>query len=383
VPPPETVQIAGDHTRPTIAPRQYYARLDGLRGVAVLLVLMEHFTYSELIRGWSPGMIGVRLFFVLSGFLITSILLGQKSADSSRRSQAAAFYWRRFVRLSPAMFVAVGLMYLLDVAQMRQSWWIHLFYLSNFQIADMKYWIPASHFWSLSVEEQFYLLWFPLVVLAPKRLLLPTILLFVAGAPLYRMMIPFGMNEFYNVLLPGQVDSLAWGALIAVVKDRPALRWFYRLLGNPRVLWASLTVTLLALNPFVGHAMIAWPISPALVSLTGASLVINCVEAQDRTFAWLAAPLLVHIGIISYGIYVYHYFIPQVIYTHANDLHVWLSPSVWTKLLRTAFWLALTFIAAEVSWWFLERPMLRLKSLVKAKRAESIVVAEQTGRIRS
>ena len=276
------------------------------------------------------------------------------------------------------MLIAVGLMALLDVAQMRQTWWIHLTYLSNFLIADVKYWIPAGHFWSLSVEEQFYLLWFPLVVLAPKRLLLPTVLVFVAGAPLYRLLVPLGMNEFYNVLLPGQVDSLAWGALVAVAKDRPSLNWVYRLMGSARFLWAGLTLSVLVLNPFMGHALITWPISPALVSLTGASLVVHCVEARGSAFAWLATPVLVHIGVISYGIYVYHYFVPQVVFTHANDLHIWFGTSVWTKLLRTTFWIALTFLIAEMSWWLLERPMLQLKSAVKPTSNRVYPAPEET-----
>ena len=348
--------------------RQYFPRLDGLRGLAVIAVLIEHFTYAEIVRGWDPGMVGVRTFFVLSGFLITSILINERSQDASRRSQAAGFYWRRFVRLSPAMFAAVGILYILDVAQMRESWWVHLLYLSNFQIAQVGYWIPAGHFWSLSVEEQFYLLWFPLVVLAPKRWLVPAIVLFIAGAPLYRLMIPLGMSEFYNVLLPGQVDSLAWGALVAVARVQASLGWVYRLLGDRRVLWASLGITLFLLNPYVSVGLIAWPLTPAMVSFSGACLVVSCIEARDRSFAWLAHPLLMHIGVISYGIYVYHYFVPQVIFTHFNDLALWLDSSIWTKLLRTLIWTAATFAVAEISWHFMERRALKLKSLVGGRR---------------
>jgi len=347
---------------------QYFPRLDGLRGLAVLAVLIEHFTYAEIVRGWDPGMVGVRTFFVLSGFLITSILIGERNTDSSRWSQAAGFYWRRFVRLSPAMLAAIAILYILDVAQIRESWWIHLLYLSNIQIAHVQYWIPAGHFWTLSVEEQFYLLWFPLVVLAPKRWLVPAIILFIVGAPLYRLMIPFGMNEFYNVLLPGQVDSLAWGALVAVARVQASLRWVYRLLADRRVLWASLAISLFLLNPYLDQPHIGWPLTPAVVSFSGACLVLTCIEAKDRTFAWFANPLLMHIGAISYGIYVYHYFVPQVIFVHANDLAVWLDSSIWTKLLRTLIWTVITFIVAEISWRFMERPALRLKSVVGRRR---------------
>lgn len=348
--------------------RQYFPRLDGLRGLAVLAVLVEHYTALEVILSWDPGMVGVRTFFVLSGFLITSILIGERSQDASRKSQAAGFYWRRFVRLSPAMLAAVGILYVLDVAQMRESWWVHLLYLSNFQIAQAGYWIPAGHFWSLSVEEQFYLLWFPLVVLAPKRWLVPVIVLFIVGAPLYRLMIPLGMNPFYDVLLPGQVDALAWGALVAVARVQPSLGWVYRLLGDRRVLWTCLGVTLVLLSPLVNSGIIGWPVTRAMVAISGACLVVSCIEGRDRTFAWFATPLLMHIGAISYGIYVYHYFVPQVIFTHFNDLALWLDSSVWTKLLRTLIWTVATFVVAEISWHFMERPALKLKSLVGGRR---------------
>lgn len=369
---PDTVAVA-----PALS-RQYFPRLDGLRGLAVIAVLIEHFTYAEIVRGWDPGMVGVRTFFVLSGFLITAILIGERGQDASRRSQAAGFYWRRFVRLSPAMFAAVGILYILDVAQMRESWWVHLLYLSNFQIAHVGYWIPAGHFWSLSVEEQFYLLWFPLVVLAPKRWLVPAIMLFIIGAPLYRLMIPLGMSEFYNVLLPGQVDSLAWGALVAVARVQGSLAWVYRLLGDRRVLWASLGVTLFLLNPYINVGPVAWPLTPAMVSISAACLVVSCIEGRDRTFAWFANPLLMHVGAISYGIYVYHYFVPQVIFTHFNDLALWLDSSIWTKLLRTLIWTAATFVVAEISWRFMERPALKLKSLVGGRRpAPPMAAAER------
>lgn len=350
---------------------QYYVRLDGLRGIAVIAVLIEHFTYLDAVRDWAPGMVGVRSFFVLSGFLITSILLREREAEASRLSQAAGFYWRRFVRLSPALLTAVLILLILDVARMREDWWVHLLYLSNFQVALNGYWPPAGHFWTLAVEEQFYLLWFPLVMLAPKRWLLPAILLFIAGAPLYRLMIPIGMPPLYDVLLPGHVDAMAIGALVALTRSHDRLAWIYRWLSDARVMWTSFAITLLLISPLVTNPFIGWPLDSLSVAVSAACLICNCLEGKSRSFAWLANPVLVHIGVISYGIYIFHYFVPQVIWDYFPDLHEWLNSSVATKLLRTAIWTGLSLLVAEASWRLIERPALRYKSLVARRKTAS------------
>ncbi|SCY95002.1 acyltransferase family protein [Paracoccus tibetensis] len=185
----------------------YYPRLDGLRAVAVLGVFAEHFTYSELIRGWSPGMIGVRTFFVLSGFLITSILLQQRGTASAG-DLAGRFFLRRFLRLAPPFYLAIVLAAALGISGMRSDWWVHGLYLSNIQIAIQQQWSGAGHFWTLAVEEQFYLLWFPAVILAPRRWLLPICLACLIAAPLFRSLILLDASPFIDVLLPALYEHV-------------------------------------------------------------------------------------------------------------------------------------------------------------------------------
>jgi peptidoglycan/LPS O-acetylase OafA/YrhL len=337
----------------------YLPALDGLRALAVLAVFAEHFTYNEFVRGWGPGTIGVRTFFVLSGFLITSILLAERGTATPKRL-AMRFYIRRALRLAPAFYVAIGLAALLGIAGMRSDWWIHGLYLSNFQIMVEERWTGAGHFWTLAVEEQFYLLWFPLVVLAPRRWLLPAVAACILLAPAFRSAIPLGASPFVNVMLPGQIDSLAAGALVALARIRPGLRRLDRFLLSRATLFAAWTAVLVASAPIEGKsAVLSWVALPSLISLAAASLVRICVEGRARILAPLCHPVMIRIGKRSYGLYIFHYLVPPFLFAYVPAIEV-LGDGVW-KGGRVAIWVALTFLLAELSWRYVERPFLRLK----------------------
>jgi peptidoglycan/LPS O-acetylase OafA/YrhL len=104
--------------------QDYMPRLDGLRAVAVGIVLVTHFWSTPLI----PGEIGVRIFFVLSGYLISRILLGYRKTSLSVGQAAAHFYWRRFLRLTPALYMAIACAAAFGIANMRKDWWVHALY---------------------------------------------------------------------------------------------------------------------------------------------------------------------------------------------------------------------------------------------------------------
>lgn len=339
----------------------YYARLDGLRAIAVMAVFAEHFTYSELIRGWNPGMIGVRTFFVLSGFLITTILLNQRGTASGL-DLAKRFFTRRFVRLSPPFYIAIALAALLGISGMPSDWWIHALYLSNIHVALTEQWSGAGHFWTLAVEEQFYLLWFPAVVLAPRRWLLPIIIGGLIMAPAFRMLIVFGASGFIDVLLPSQLDSLGIGGLMAVAFRTPALRWLDRIFLNRRLLYICLGLVFVLSAPWyrpglLSHAILGWIALPAAVSLGAALLIRQCVAAEGQTLNWLQHPVLVHIGKISYGLYVFHYFVPPALYEHVPAIMVLTEGPL--KIVRTLVWIIISFILAEISWRLIEQPLMR------------------------
>jgi peptidoglycan/LPS O-acetylase OafA/YrhL len=156
--------------------KEYFPKLDGLRAIAVGLVLVEHYAPGNFVNRFSPGGFGVKLFFTLSGFLITRILIEYRTSETPTRA-AQQFYWHRFLRLAPALYAAILGAALLGIANMRQDWWIHGLYLTNFKVFIDGHWGPATHFWSLAVEEQFYIIWFFVVVLLPRRILLPSIVI--------------------------------------------------------------------------------------------------------------------------------------------------------------------------------------------------------------
>lgn len=332
--------------------------LDGLRGIAVVFVLFEHFTYNEWFRSWQWGSTGVRVFFVLSGFLITGILLDLRDRfpplDAARR-----FFSRRMLRLGPAFLVAIALALALGIGSMDRDWPWHLSSLSNVHVWWTGRWSDAGHFWTLAVEQQFYLLWFPIVVLLPRRWLLPVVLALIVLAPLYRLTIVAGASPFRDVLLPAQTDALAAGALLCLAMREARLAPLLAGLSRPRVRWGAvwLVIVFCAMLPLgvPPVAVLAWVIVPVLKSVAAMALIAGAV-AGARDLRLLSSPPLVWLGTVSYGLYVYHYFVPQAV---ARYIPLLADPeSAGLKLLRLAVWLVIALGMAAASWYLVERPFL-------------------------
>ena len=148
----------------------YRPQLDGLRAVAVLAVAWSH--WERPYQFGIPFGAGVHLFYVLSGFLITGILLEVRQ-QHQRGAALRTFYIRRALRIFPAFYLTLAFAWWAEVPPLRETLAWHATYLSNAQIVLTETWPGAiSHFWSLAVEEQFYLLWPWLIVFVPERLLL-------------------------------------------------------------------------------------------------------------------------------------------------------------------------------------------------------------------
>jgi peptidoglycan/LPS O-acetylase OafA/YrhL len=339
----------------------YMPRLDGLRALAVGGVLLDHFIHSPWVHVWRTGDAGVRLFFVLSGFLITQILLIERDRSESAGASAVRFYGRRLLRLSPALWLAIAAAAALGIANMRHDWWKHGLYLTNFMVARRHNWLGAGHFWTLSVEEQFYLCWFFMVVVAPRRWLLPAILACIVLGPAYRAVLaPPSDPDWPITLLPGQVDTLGLGALLAWAQRNPKGTRVVRLFGSRAVLLACLAITVVLSAP-LGWDYRLYRALPVL----GVGITSACVICQAaRPFApgrggpldWL---VLRHIGRISYGLYVYHWFVPEAFDRFRPGLVD--PPGVLPKLAAAALFTLIALVLAEASWWLVERPILGLK----------------------
>lgn len=326
---------------------QYFPRLDGIRALAVVAVLLAHF-FARLPLGDVDqiGRAGVRIFFVLSGFLITRILLDYRERMTIGEA-ARTFYWRRLLRLVPPYYFAIFVAVCLGIMNMRQDWLWHALYLSS-QLFKSR-WTgahePAGHLWSLSVEEQFYILWFLVAVWLPRRWLIPSIIGCFAISAVHRYGTHYIWGQPASDLL-GSLDFLALGALLGwasinrtAVFDAFANWWAVGLSG-------AAMVALIVLYPIA-------PLLQPVMGLFGASLIALATKPEARALDWLASAPFAYIGKISYGIYLYHLFV--------RALFNFAGLAVQHYYLRGIILTVLTVAVAALSWELIEKPALSLK----------------------
>ena len=360
----------------------FMPQLDGLRAFAVAAVLVHHLLDVSILPeapfSLSWGLLGVRLFFVLSGFLITGLLIqGRDAVDAgpvSRSDVLKRFYLRRTLRIFPLYYLVLGIALAFGGEDVRaQLPWLAT-YTYNFWISALG-WFPAhfSHFWSLCVEEQFYLLWPWVILFAPRNRLFAIALLMTAVAPLYRIVawqLEFREVAFYT-LTPSSFDSLGMGALLAIACRAAAAD-----AGAERLLrYTALPIGLVSIAMMAGSG--PWF---AVLGETAVALVfVWLVAGASRGFGGLgrrvleAKPIL-YLGKISYGVYVYHLLVPGVFGPVLDALGVRLPPKGIVEFLVFS---ALAIGVASLSWFCIERPINRLKrhfslSIAHAESAEAL-----------
>lgn len=353
-------------------------QLDGVRAVAVLLVLVQHYADVPLVRRLGPGGLGVWIFFALSGFLITRILLDVKaSLDAGRATFGAAlraFWARRFLRIFPLYYAVLLAAAALDVPPVRRSFAWHAAYLSNLYFARRGAWDgPVTPFWSLSIEEQFYLLW-PLVVLGlSRRHLLRVVVALLVLCPLLRLFYLRHFGAFAVGLLPlGCADQLAWGALLACCwHDPAALDGVRRAVVRVGI---AVGAPFVALYPLLGPARegtTAHALATMLHLTLAAVASFALVDAAGNGLPGLAGRLLGaaplrYVGRISYGIYVQHTFVRTLLLglgalPGLAPLGAWLRATSQHPLRWAPFATATVLLTATASWYLFERPLNALK----------------------
>lgn len=350
----------------------YQPALDGVRALAIVAVLLVHLHEPV----FSLGGLGVDVFFVLSGFLITLLLLGEHRATG--RLHFARFYGRRALRLFPALYTALAVVALYALLVAGSSDRSALLTDAGFGAVYLKNWQsalgfagersgPLVHLWSLALEEQFYLVWPPILALGLRArrhgLLVALCGLAVALGTLSRLLDGAGAPA----LAYQRADALLFGCAAGILLDRrrrtgaggPAPAW------APGGLAALLVLTVVLLVP-VGDALGSWTdrLVPSVVAALAVVVVVAVVQRPTGPAARvLSVPPLVALGRISYGLYIWH--LPIFKLTPPR-----LLPS--SPVLADVVLVALSVAVAVVSYVVVERPALRLKARLRPHEATAL-----------
>ncbi|GAX42591.1 acyltransferase [Tolypothrix sp. NIES-4075] len=365
-----------------IAPPQnqkprYMVQLDALRALAVFGVLVHHFLPQEFFLNsklhWGP--LGVRLFFVLSGFLITGILLRCRELVDSTQQDAwftiKRFYMRRFIRLVPVYYLTIFFSIIFAGKYIKNSLFWHLTYTSNIYFSINEWDAVTSHFWSLSVEEQFYLFWGLFIIMLPKKYLLPGIILTTIIGPVFRLLIiafDFTNGSREYILTFACFDSLGIGALMAFFNHnqeqfKRAKKYLYNF-----CFWVGIPL-------FIAFNLISIPnldntILLSFGSTTASMFFVWLIEHAARGFSgWIGVilelPALVYLGKISYGIYVYHLLVAYALNKILTYFGFTYPAWGWNKFVLST---VATLIVAVLSWHFFEKPINALKRNFEYKK---------------
>lgn len=345
----------------------YRPDIDGLRALAVLAVILFHAD----IPFFSGGFVGVDIFFVISGFLITSILLREHGEG---RFKLRSFYERRIRRIFPALFVVLAATTLvawnvllpIDMVEYAKSLLSTVFFSSNIYFSrDIGYFATAAeykpllHSWTLALEEQYYL-FFPLflmVVWRVRRLNSALVPLLWAGCAVSFAIACWSVERYPSYsfyLLPSRAWEFLIGALIAIYLPRPSLQNAPSALLN-LASFGGVVMVILAIVLY--DKQTPFPGVYTLLPVLGAALIIGCSRPRSLCYTLLSWKLAVMIGLISYSAYLWHYPLFSFYRIHtANETDV--SGFLWL--------IAATFALAFLSWKYVETPFRDAKR-VKAK----------------
>jgi peptidoglycan/LPS O-acetylase OafA/YrhL len=346
-------------------------QLDGLRAVAIALVLVTH--YAPRLGLPLDGGTGVRLFFVLSGFLITrNLLTTRRRQDATFLAKLGDFYTRRAFRIMPAYYVALGVGVLVAGIGAAEGLGWHLLFATNLQIAWRGHWVgPFSPFWTLAVEQQFYLVWPFLVLTLPTRLMVRAMIVLVAYAWIYRIAsLMADAGPLTLVVLPfNALDALALGGLLAVFgADRSAV-----LASRGWTILACLGITLvilLRLHIVTLPSNSGWVIADGVETAVLTLLVARATGGLSGVVGVvLESPAIRLLGVVSYGVYLNHMFLLS------GAKQIGLHDLPWP--LGFALFAGASILLGGLSWRFIERPAIAAlpiagKSRVTAPPSEGV-----------
>lgn len=367
--------------------------LDGIRGLAILMVLMHHFvqaTEKELleanhlvgliaskltIAGWR----GVDLFFVLSGFLITGILYEAKGSTHYFRN----FYARRFLRIFPLYYgVLLVLLVLVPLfvhphssafqTIISHQWWLWLYAVNLPSASHLAWycnWFNLGHLWSLSVEEHFYFVWPVFVFLLSRQALMRTCGICVVGALFLRAALMAAHVDYWVVytLTPCRVDALAMGAWLALaVRNTDGPTSLVRPAKRAALIGGIMCAMIIGIRRAGELAGVVVKVADfTITAFFFASVIVLSMNGSPRSFwgRFLQHPVMMTLGKYSYGLYVLHFAILPMLLKLMPVENI--SGKVHSHLVGAILFiisaLAISFGMAFISWHLYEKQFLKLK----------------------
>lgn len=354
----------------------YNKQLDGLRCFAVLGVLILHFVkFDNIYIGRIPFGQGVNLFFVISGFLITRILLLNKESIRNGKTTAGkvlkSFYLRRTLRIFPIYYLTIFFLFAVNFQNTRDVFpWLVSYTVNIYQSLDLPYIGSFNHLWSLAVEEQFYLLWPFIILLLPAKHIgkfIVFVILLSLGFKIWWFS-GHGYTGAVNSFTLSCADSLGFGALIA---------WWsvYRPEWSAKMgkMWYFIPLSAIIFSYVIifprNNEEAAFVLNNFLYSLFAFFIVLRASQEKfSKVPAFILENTVVrHIGKISYGIYLYHFFMPDV-YFYFNKYFPNRFPNDYST--QMPFYIIGALIVAQLSWMIIEKPFLKLKDRLSVAKPQ-------------
>ena len=352
---------------------RYIKQLDSIRAIAVILVIISHWIHNvEMIDRPKLGEVGVNIFFVLSGFLITKILL-----DSTIKSEQLNipkslliknFYIRRSLRIFPIYYLTILLLFIFSKTSgtnIKSSFIYFATYTSNFYFFKIQSWDGiVSHLWSLAVEEQFYLIWPCIILFVNKKYILPVIICFI----LIGVTCQYLTSHIYlnRVLTFNCFDAFGFGALLSwqITFAPEKIKKFFQVISFFTVISIFFYV--------VGIVQKEWLLVPlrtciSIITLWIITYIILYRDSNKLYFKFIFNNIiLIFLGRISYGLYLYHLIIPDTLNAKIINKYINpLLPNVLNKKYLTEIMfienLLMLLIIAWFSYILIEKPFLNLK----------------------
>ena len=356
---------------------KYIKGFDTLRAFAVIFVVIGHWgmvlpddsVYKKYLNGIIPtGQFGVTLFFVLSGFLITSILLQERNRnilEGGKRSKILkSFFVRRTLRIFPIYYLTIFLLYLVNWVYVRQHIGYYLLYLGNILPYNENLPNPVIHTWSLAVEEQFYLFWPWLILFINEKFLKWVFIIAIIIGITSKYVVIYLLHHKFDMLVINAFDAFGLGGMYAYMRfNQVKALAFDRAF---KIIFVVMLYIALQINPIRGSpiAMIYLRTLQTVISLAFIMFVLNNKNLWIQKQI-LENRLLNFIGKMSYGLYLYHYvidsyleaFIKYALSGYTN-LPIFFNTLAFLWILKAVF----LFTLCWVSYTYIEMPILRLKS---------------------